>query len=56
MNRDDMPPDLRAVSDTLDEYLMRMHGLVVSHTHAEDFIEWLAGNGYVVTRSPNAPV
>ncbi|GAA2554714.1 hypothetical protein GCM10010423_64860 [Streptomyces levis] len=43
--RDEMDPFTRAVSDTLDEYLERIHGVTTSHTYPTDFITFLAENG-----------
>jgi hypothetical protein len=48
MRRDDMPPLQRAVSDVLDEYLIRFHGLTTSHTNPDAFLEWLEEGGYTV--------
>lgn len=46
--RDGLPPLERAVSDTLDEYLVRMHGITTSHTHPREFLTWLRDNGHEV--------
>lgn len=48
MRRDDLPPLERAVSDTLDEYLSRHHGIVTSNANPEDFLDWLRENGHAV--------
>lgn len=48
--RADMDPMHRAVSDVLDEYLIRHHGITTSHTHPEDFLEWLGEYGYTIAR------
>jgi hypothetical protein len=48
MRRDDMPPLERAVSDTIDEYLIRHHSITTGRTHPDHFLEWLAENGYTV--------
>ena len=46
--RDDLPELERAVSDTLDEYLMRIHGIASSWAHPSDFMRWLNQRGYKV--------
>lgn len=46
--RVDLPPRERAVSDTLDEYLSRLHGVFSSWAHPEEFIEFLEERGYTV--------
>jgi hypothetical protein len=48
MRREDMPLLQRAVSDVLDEYLVRFHGLTTSHTNPDSFLEWLGEGGYTV--------
>lgn len=49
--REDMDSLHRAVSDTLDEYLDRLHGVNSSHTYPEDFLEWLGNNGYKAVKN-----
>ena len=50
--RADLPPLERAVSDTLDEYLARLHGIMSSWAGPQEFLEWLRGRGYeVIERS-----
>lgn len=46
--RDDLPPLERAVSDTLDEWLVRMHGVTSSHSFPQEFLTWLREGGYEV--------
>lgn len=46
--RDDLPPLERALSDTLDEWLYRMHGVISSWAAPVEFIEWLMKRGYEV--------
>lgn len=46
--RDDLCPLDRAVSDTLDEYLIRIHGITTSWAHPCDFILWLQDRGYQI--------
>jgi len=46
--RDALAPQLRAVSDTLDEWLMRAHGILSSWQHPERFLEWLEKRGWTV--------
>jgi hypothetical protein len=41
----------RAVSDTLDEYLARLQGiLATSWAHPIEFIDWLEKRGYTIKR------
>ncbi len=49
-NRDDLPDLERAVSDTLDEYLMRIHGIASSWAYPSDFMLWLNHKGYKIIR------
>jgi hypothetical protein len=50
--RTDLPPLERAVSDTLDEWLSRLHGILSSWASPQEFLDWLRGRGYeVVERS-----
>jgi len=46
--RDDLPPLEQAVSDVLDEYLWRLHGIVSSWSHPREFIQWLNERGYII--------
>lgn len=39
-----------AVSDALDEYLVRIHGILSSWAHPEDFIVWLEERGYTIVK------
>ena len=49
--RDDLEPRDRAVSDTLDEYLARLQGIIASGwVHPFEFIEWLEKRGYTIER------
>jgi hypothetical protein len=48
--RADLPPMERAVSDTLDEWLMRGHGIFTSWAAPEDFLFWLEERGYKVVK------
>ncbi len=49
--RDDLNPLDRAVSDTLDEYLSRMQGIIASSwVHPVEFIYWLEERGYTIKR------
>lgn len=38
----------RAVSEALDELLVRMHGILSGGTYPAEFIAWLAERGYRV--------
>lgn len=53
--RADLPPLERAVSDTLDEYLVRMHGIMSSWAHPDYFLEWLGKRGYTVVAAEGHP-
>jgi len=46
--RDELPPQLRAISDTLDEWLMREHGTISSWQQPDCFLEWLEERGWTV--------
>ena len=46
--RDELPPRERAVSDTLDEYLVRLHGVFSSWAYPVEFLEFLEKKGYTV--------
>ena len=48
--RKKLPPKLRAVSDTLDEYLIRMHGMFVGWAHPFEFVAWLDKRGYEIRK------
>lgn len=49
--RDMLGPLDRAVSDTLDEYLSRIHGVFTSWAHPLDFLCWLQDRGYDVVKT-----
>ena len=44
-----LQPLERAVSDTLDEYLSRLHGITSSWAFPDEFIEFLRNRGYIIT-------
>ena len=46
--RDDLMPLERAVSDTLDEWLSRLHGIFSSWASPIEFIDWLDERGYII--------
>jgi hypothetical protein len=46
--RDNLPPLERAVSDALDEWLWRIHGVMSGWAHPHEFIDWLKERGYAV--------
>lgn len=48
--RDKLPPLERAVSDTLDEYMHRLHGVHSSWASPVEFIEWLKKRGYEIVK------
>ena len=48
--RADLAPTERAVSDALDEYLVRIHGLFTSWADPDSFIQFLYDRGYEVTK------
>lgn len=48
--RDMLAPLDRAVSDTLDEYLGRIHGIITSWAHPLDFLDWLQERGYTIVK------
>ena len=50
LKRDELPPLERAVSDTLDEWLVRMHGIFSSWAFPIEFIEWLKERGYEIRK------
>lgn len=48
--RDELQPLERAVSDTLDEYLGRLHGIMAcSWVFPDEFIEFLGDRGFCIT-------
>lgn len=46
--RDDLTGPWRAVSEVLDDYLMREHGRITSHNGWDLFIDLLRAEGYEV--------
>jgi len=46
--RDALSPQLRAISDTLDKWLMRIHGIRSSWASPDYFLRWLEGRGWTV--------
>jgi hypothetical protein len=46
--REDLSPLERAVSDTIDEWMMRMHGIVSNWAYPREFIGWLRERGYEI--------
>jgi hypothetical protein len=46
--REELPPQLRAISDTLDEWLSRKHGIVSSWQGPDWFLAWLEERGWTV--------
>lgn len=48
--RADLPELERAVSDTLDEYLVRCHGVFSSWAYPYEFLEWLKERGYIIKK------
>ncbi|MFI6819246.1 hypothetical protein ACIBG7_43145 [Nonomuraea sp. NPDC050328] len=46
--REDLPSELKALSDVLDEYLIRMYGITSGWTHPVEFREFLAEEGLVI--------
>lgn len=46
--REDLDELNRVVSDTLDEYLGRIHGIFTSWAHPVEFLEWLRERGHAV--------
>jgi len=51
--RADLPPLERAVSDTLDEWLVRIHGIFSGWASPYEFIEWLEKRGYIIHAKEN---
>lgn len=50
LRRDELPPLERAVSDTLDTWMIQMHGIFSSWADPEFFISLLAKNGYKIVK------
>jgi len=48
--RDALSPRLRAISDTLDEWLIRLYRIRSSWTHPDVFFTWLEERGWTVMR------
>ena len=46
--RDALSPQLRAISDTLDKWLMRIHAIRSSWASPDYFLRWLEGRGWTV--------
>ena len=46
--RAQLSPRLKAISDTLDEWLVRMHGIFSGWAFPEEFETWLKEHGYIV--------
>ena len=46
--RDALPPQLRAISDALDEWLSRKHGIISSWQSPQWFLKWLEEKGWTV--------
>jgi len=46
--RVDLPPKERAVSDALDEWLIREHGILESWANPDDFIVFLEKREYII--------
>ena len=53
--RDELQPLERTVSDTLDEYLSRLHGITSSWAFPDEFIEFLRNRGYIITTEARIP-
>ena len=53
--RESLPELERAISDTLDEYLSRLHGIFSSWAYPDEFIEFLGERGYVIRKKPKPP-
>ncbi len=47
--RDELQTLERAVSDTIDEYLSRLHGIMSSWAFPDEFIEFLGDRGFCIT-------
>lgn len=50
VKRDDLPERERAVSDVLDDYLMRKLGVMSSNSDWDLFLDLLHAEGYDVTK------
>ena len=48
--RNALPEKERAISDALDEYLVRLHGILSSWAHPYEFLEWLEKRGYTIVK------
>lgn len=48
-------PMWRAVADTLDEWLFRMHGVISSHHNTGCFLDLLVLQGYDVVKREDLP-
>jgi hypothetical protein len=48
--RDDLPPMPRAVSDVMDEWLLREHGMTSGRHHIGHFLDLLYDRGYIVVK------
>jgi len=46
--RDNLRPQARAISDTLDEWLSRLHGIISSWQNPDAFLAWLEMRGWTV--------
>jgi len=53
--RNELPSMERAVSDTLDEYLSRLHGIMSSWAYPIEFIEFLGERGYIIKKKSKPP-
>ena len=49
LKRDELPEMPKAVADTLDEWLWRMHGIASGGHYVGVFLKWLKRNGYEIT-------
>jgi len=46
--RNNLPPLERALSDTLDEYMINLHGIIQGWAYPDDFIYNLEKRGYKI--------
>ena len=46
--RKELSPKMKAISDTIDEYLVRMHGIHTSWASPVEFLEWLEERNYTI--------
>ena len=53
--REDLEGVERVVSDVLDEYNMRKHGILSSHSGYDTFLSLLADEGYTVVKIGDVP-